>query len=83
MMNLREVYKQIPEEIFEVECKGVSPSWCDGEMIMCWDETVANKVADYLDENFYGESVTGYYDPDEDIYDRNVDHYTGWWYVTL
>jgi hypothetical protein len=62
--------------------------WGAGDEIFCKTESAANAIADML-ECLYraqGEDVlinTGYYDPDEDERNNEVDRYTGWWYVNI
>lgn len=60
----------------------------DGDEILCKTESAANAIADMLttlyktqgDEN---NVITGYYDPEEDEKNNEVDIRTGWWYVDI
>jgi len=54
----------------------------DGDQLLCSTETVADLVANYIDE-LCGDRVshTGYYDPEEDERSGEVDDHTGWYYV--
>lgn len=60
----------------------------DGDEILCKTESAANAIADILttlyktqgDEN---NVITGYYDPEEDEKNNEVDIRTGWWYVDI
>lgn len=59
----------------------------DGDEILCdyrGNGEKANAIADFLD-TLIGENatVTGYYDPKEDLEAGMCDRYTGWWYVRL
>lgn len=56
----------------------------DGEEILCEDEQVADGIADLFDA-LYGEPTvnTGYYDPEEDKRNGEVNDRTGYYYVTL
>lgn len=77
---------------FEIIRKGVGSDrnnacWSDIETeILCATEELADRLADRI-ESLYeadGEDVllsTGYYDPEEDKRNDEVDEYTGWWYV--
>lgn len=59
-----------------------------GDEILCKTESAANALADMF-ECLYkaqGEEIlvnTGYYDPEEDERNGEVDRYTGWWYVNI
>ena len=62
--------------------------WSAGDEILCKTETAANTLADMLELLYrsQGEDVcvnTGYYDPEEDERNGEVDRYTGWWYVNI
>ena len=63
--------------------------WTDGGYeILVRTESAANTVADMLTTLYrtQGEEVeinTGYYDPEEDERNNEVDRYTGWWYVNI
>lgn len=63
--------------------------WTDGgSEILVRTESAANTVADMLTTLYrtQGEEVeinTGYYDPEEDERNNEVDRYTGWWYVNI
>lgn len=56
--------------------------WTDGDKILCRTEALQDTVANMLDwitgEN---EAHTGYYDPEEDERNGEVDNHTGWYYV--
>lgn len=60
----------------------------NGEEILLKTEDGANAIADLL-ESLYaanGEEViaiTGYYNPEEDEKNNQIDNNTGWWYVTI
>lgn len=59
-----------------------------GDEILCRTESAADALVDML-ECLYrtqGEEVlvnTGYYDPEEDEKNGEVDRHTGWWYVNI
>lgn len=55
--------------------------WTDGSEILCNTENRAEVVADFLEALGFEEVRTGYYDPEEDKRNHEVDHHTGWWYV--
>jgi len=54
-----------------------------GDELLCNSEGLAGTIADILEHEFGIDYVnTGYYDPEEDERNGEVDEYTGWWYVT-
>lgn len=63
--------------------------WADGNRIFCETEDIADAIDDVLSALYYmtqGEKVAtdiGYYDPEVDKRNNEVDRYTGWWYVEL
>ena len=58
--------------------------WSDGEEILCETEQSAEHIADLLDAMYGDQTVnTGYYDPDEDRRNNEVDKRTGFYYVTV
>ena len=62
--------------------------WTSGSEILCRTESASNTIADMF-ETLYktqGDEIlvnTGYYDPEEDKKNNEVDRYTGWWYVNV
>lgn len=58
--------------------------WTDGEEILCHTEAEAEAIADLL-ENCDPEIMahTGYYDPEEDKRNNEVNDHTGYWYVDI
>ena len=62
--------------------------WSTGDEILCKTESAADTLADMF-ETLYaiqGEEIlinTGYYDPEEDERNNEVDRFTGWWYVNI
>lgn len=82
MMNAWiEFCNHLPEEpVSEYGYK--RPVWCDGEIILCESENLAETVADMF-ELITGECDchTGYYDPEEDERNNEVNDHTGWYYV--
>lgn len=56
--------------------------WSDGDKILSKRQEAVNALADFLDSNGYV-AITGYYDPKEDKLSKNVDKYTGFYYVTV
>ncbi len=62
--------------------------WSDGSMILCKDGKTAKTIATilklmYKKENIDVVIVTGYYDPNDDKRNDEVDMYTGWHYVSM
>lgn len=62
--------------------------WSTGDEILCKTKSAADAIADMF-ETLYksqGEMVvvnTGYYDPEEDTRNGEIDRFTGWWYVNI
>ena len=62
--------------------------WTNGDDILCKTESAADTLADMF-EHLYkmqDEEIlvnTGYYDPEEDKRNNEVDRNTGWWYVNI
>ena len=57
--------------------------WTDGEEILCKTEEAAEYLADFLEDIGFDYVHTGYYDPEEDKRNNEVDDHTGWYYVTV
>lgn len=60
----------------------------DGDEILCKTETAANVIADMFTTLYktQGDEInvtTGYYDPEEDEKNNEVDVRTGWYYVDV
>lgn len=55
--------------------------WSNGSIILCRSEDAANAVADLIDALHIGEATTGFYDPEEDERNGEVDACTGFYYV--
>lgn len=72
-----EILKRLPRE--PVDGKKF---WANDEEILSKNECAINHVADLLDTIGY-DAVTGYYDPEEDERNGEVDEYTGYYYVSI
>ena len=58
--------------------------WSDGAEILCETEQLAEDIADFFDALYAYPTVnTGYYDPEEDERNNEVDSHTGFYYVTV
>ena len=57
--------------------------WTDGEEILCKTEEAAEHLADFLEDLGFDSVRTGYYDPEEDQRNNEVNDHTGWYYVTV
>lgn len=55
--------------------------WTDGIEILCNSENRAECIADFLEALGVEYVRTGFYDPEEDRRNHEVDHRTGWYYV--
>jgi hypothetical protein len=72
-----EILKRLPRELVEGK-----KFWSNDEEILSKDEVAINYVADLMDTIGY-DAVTGYYDPEEDERNGEVDEYTGYYYVSI
>ncbi len=52
-----------------------------GNELLCKTETQAEGIADFFEDLGFEDVRTGYYDPEEDKRNNEVDSYTGWYYV--
>ncbi len=52
-----------------------------GDELLCKTETQAEGIADFLEDLGFEDVRTGYYDPEEDKRNGEVDQYTGWYYI--
>lgn len=62
--------------------------WSTGDEILCRTESAANTIADMFMTLYHGQREdvtinTGYYDPEEDERNHEVDRHTGWWYINM
>ena len=62
--------------------------WTSGDEILCKTESAADAIADMLTTLYktQGDEILvniGFYDPEEDERNGEVDKYTGWWYVNI
>ena len=69
-----------PDKGLEEDC----PIWVKGDTIMCRSEWLAETICNII-ERLCGDATpighTGYYDPEEDERNNEVDEMTGWYYV--
>lgn len=78
---------------FEEICYGLPEEpdgalWSTGDEILCRTEEAANAIANLIESMYKAQgedvlTITGYYDPEEDERNGEVDRYTGWWYVYI
>lgn len=57
--------------------------WTDGEEILCKSENAAEHLANFLEDIGFDMVHTGYYDPEEDQKNNEVNDHTGWYYVSI
>lgn len=62
--------------------------WSAGDEILCKTESAADAIADLIESLYRSDDEevmvnTGYYDPEEDERNGEVDRFTGWWYVNI
>lgn len=55
--------------------------WHDGSEILCDTEERAEAIADFFEALGFGDVHTGYFDPEEDERNGEVDSHTAWYYV--
>lgn len=80
MITFAEICNQLPKEPYEFN--GKMETWAVKDEILCDREDVAEIIADILESIGFDEVTTGYYDPEEDKRNGEVDKFTGWYYVT-
>lgn len=78
IVKKRTLLEMIPEEP-----TGVREIWHDWNEILTKNEDAAEKIADLLEAMGFEEVNTGYYDPDEDERNDEVDDHTGYYYVSF
>lgn len=57
--------------------------WSNGEEILCKTEEAAEHLADFFEDLGFDYVRIGYYDPEEDERNGEVDACTGYWYVSV
>ena len=57
--------------------------WSNGCEILCKTEAQAEAIADLLEDCGCDCVLTGYYDPEEDKRNNQIDEYTGYYYVNI
>ena len=79
-----DIWTAILESLRGYEDENRHSIWTDGEEILCPTEAQAEAIADLL-EDCDPEIVarTGYYDPEEDKRNNEVNDHTGYWYVDI
>lgn len=78
-----EEYSKIQDMIIRANKDGIeTPFLVIDNMIMATNEKAANVLADFLDYFNY-QACTGYYDPDEDTRNGEVNEVTGLWYIDI
>ena len=80
MITFNEICNQLPKEPYGFN--GKPTIWAVEDEILCDYEDVTEIIADFLEHMGFGEVNTGYYDPEEDKRNNEVDKFTGWYYVT-
>lgn len=79
MITFQDICKQLPKEPHDFNVRSVI--WAVEDEILCDDENVVENIADFLEHLGFEEVNTGYYDPEEDKRNNEVDKFTGWYYV--
>lgn len=62
--------------------------WSSGDEILCKTESAAYAIADMFECLYRAQDEDvlvniGYYDPEEDKRNNEMDRFTGWWYVNI
>lgn len=80
---LRELVSMLPK-VGDADASNNFLASADGTEILTTEESEAEALANLFDQ-IYGEGTvnTGYYDPEEDKRNGEVDDYTGLYYVTI
>lgn len=79
MITFQDICKQLPKEPHDFNRRPVI--WAVEDEILCDDEDVVENIADFLEYLGFEEVNTGYYDPEEDKRNNEIDKFTGWYYV--
>lgn len=81
MITFNEICNQLPKEPHELNARQTI-IWAVKDEILCSHEDVAEIIADFLEHMGFDEVNTGYYDPEEDKRNNEVDKFTGWYYIS-
>ncbi len=76
-MNFNDILSLLPTEPTRPKA-----FWTNGESILGATEEQISAIADLIDSMEIGDAVTGYYDPNEDERNNEVNECTGFYYVT-
>lgn len=79
----RRIWKYLCQSLQDNEKYNRHGFWSDGYEILCKTEAQAETLANFLEDMGFDYVTTGYYDPEEDERNNDVDRYTGWWYVNI
>ena len=79
----RHIWKYLCKSLQDNEKYNQHGFWTDGYEILCKTEKQATALADFLEDIGFDYVNTGYYDPEEDKRNNEVDQFTGWWYVSI
>ena len=80
MVSFADICEQLPKEPNDFNGRPVI--WAVKDEILCDCEDVAEIIGDFLEAMGFGDVNTGYYNPEEDKRNNEVDKFTGWYYVT-
>lgn len=81
MITFNEICKQLPKEPHYLNGRSTI-IWAVDDEILCNHENVAEIIGDFLEHMGFDEVNTGYYDPEEDKRNNEIDKFTGWYYIT-
>lgn len=80
MITYNQVLESLPTE--PRTCDDNPGIWSNGCDIMCETESIANTIADFLESMGISDvAMTGYFDPEEDERNDEVNECTGYYYV--
>ena len=80
MVSFADICEQLQKEPHDFNGRPVI--WAVKDEILCDYEDVAEIIGDFLEAMGFGDVNTGYYNPEEDKRNNEVDKFTGWYYVT-
>lgn len=81
MITLQDICRQLPKEPHDLSGRRTI-IWAVEDEILCNFEDVAETIGDFLEYLGFDAVNTGYYDPEEDKRNNEIDKFTGWYYVT-
>ena len=82
-MGYVDIWKRLLKSLHDNEEHNKHGYWTDGEEILCKTEDQAEALADFLEDVGFDYIQTGYYNPEDDKRNNEVNDHTGYWYVSI